>query len=280
MSGIDILMITYNRPEYVRLSLPHLLGTCPSDARVWLWHNGTDQATLDAVERLRHHPRVHRFRHSPDNVGLREPTNWLWRESTGDYVSKVDDDCLPAAGWLKTLRAAHEDFAAFGVLGTWRFPPEDVDERLVAAKLADYPGGHRLLRNHWVQGSGYLLKRDVVRQAGAIRPNESFSLWCLRAARLGWVNGWYYPFVAEDHMDDPRSPNTIYRTDEDFRARPPLSSRRSGVTTVAAWTEQMRESARSVQTASLDLREYSGWRQTRRKAARRIRLALKGRTPW
>ncbi|RKR88053.1 glycosyl transferase family 2 [Micromonospora pisi] len=280
MTGIDILMITYDRPEYVRLSLPHLLASCPPDARVWLWHNGTDQPTLDAVEELRDHPRVHRFHHSPVNAGLREPTNWLWQEATGDLLSKVDDDCLPDPGWLHTLRQAQDDVPEFGVIGTWRFPDEDVDDELVAAKLADYPNGHRLMRNHWVQGSGYLLKREMVRQVGPLTEQDTFTTWCLRGARLGWINGWYHPFLPEDHMDDPRSPHTIYLTDEDFMARRPLSAKRTGVTTVAEWTEQMRHSARVVQAASLDLREYQGWRRRRRTVTRRIRLALTGRAPW
>jgi glycosyltransferase involved in cell wall biosynthesis len=280
MSGIDILMITYNRPEYVRLSLPHLLATCPPEARVWVWHNGTDGPTLDAVQECLDHPRLHQFRHNPVNAGLREPTNWLWRESTGDYLSKVDDDCLPAPGWLETLRQAHDDVPEFGVIGTWRFPDEDVNEKLMAPKVADYPGGHRLLRNHWVQGSGYLLKREVVRDAGPIADGESFTTWCLRTARLGWVNGWYLPFLREDHMDDPRSPNTIYRTDADLMARRPLSARNTGVTTIAEWREHMRHSARLVQAASLDLRQYQGWRRSRRTLTRRIRRVLTGRAPW
>ncbi|MEV0607018.1 glycosyltransferase [Polymorphospora rubra] len=278
--GIDILMITYDRPEYVRLSLPHLLETATTDTRIWLWHNGTDQPTLEAVEEFRHHPRVHRFHHSPTNAGLREPTNWLWAESDGAYVSKVDDDCLPDKDWLETLRRAHEDVPEFGVIGTWRFPDEDVDDALVTKKLAGYAGGHRLMRNHWVQGSGYLLKRAAVTQTGPIGPTESFTAWCLRSARLGWVNGWYHPFLPEDHMDDPRSPHTIYHTDADFMARRPLSAKNTGVTTVAQWTEQMRHSAKVVQAASLDLREYGGWRARRRGAVRRIRRALTGRAPW
>lgn len=280
MSGIDILMITFDRPEYVRLSLPHALATCPDDARVWLWHNGTDRPTLDAVEELRHHPTVHRFHHSPENVGLRPPTNWLWSESTGDYVSKVDDDCMPDKDWLNTLRAAHEAVPELGVVGCWRFPDEDVDERLVAEKLADLPGGHRIMRNHWVQGSGYLAKREVVTRVGPIRDDESFTAWCIRAARLGYVNGWYHPFIAEDHMDDPRSPNTIYHTDADFMARRPLSAKATGVTTVAEWTDQMRHSARVVQAASLDLREYGGWRLRRRSLLRKARRLLLGKAPW
>lgn len=275
---IDILMVTYDRPEYVRLSLPHLLRTCPSDARVWLWHNGSDEATLQAVKEYA--DAVHRFHHSVENVGLRTPTNWLWAESSGAYLSKVDDDCLPAADWLPVLRAAHEDVPEFGVIGTWRFPDSDVEPDLVAAKLADYPGGHRLMRNHWVQGSGYLLKRAAVERVGPIAEGESFTAWCLRTARAGFVNGWIYPFLPEDHLDDPRSPNTIYHTDADFMARRPLSAKATGVETVAEWTEQMRRSARVVQEASLDLREYSGWRVRRRSLARRIRKLVTGRAPW
>ena len=44
--SIDILMITYNRPEYTRLSLERLLATCDESMRVWVWHNGTDEETL------------------------------------------------------------------------------------------------------------------------------------------------------------------------------------------------------------------------------------------
>lgn len=284
MTGIDILMITYNRPEYVRLTLPNLLATCTPDARVWVWHNHADddsnQQILELVDELRGHPRLHRFHHSAVNTGLREPTNWLWREATGDYLSKVDDDCLQDPDWLHILRGAHDDVPEFGVIGAWRFPDEDVDEKLMSPKLASYAHGHRLLRNHWVQGSGYLVKREVIRHAGPLAEGESFTRWCLRTARIGWVNGWYHPFVREDHMDDPRSPNTIYHTDEELMARRPLSAKNTGVRTIAEWTEHMRHAARQVQAAPLDLREYEGWRQRKQSMTRRIRWALTGRAPW
>ena len=34
--GVDVLMITYNRPEYTRLSLERLLTSAPEEMRVWL----------------------------------------------------------------------------------------------------------------------------------------------------------------------------------------------------------------------------------------------------
>lgn len=116
MAGVtDVLMITYNSAAHVRVSLPHLLSTCGEHTRVWLWHNGDDDETLSVVQQYADDPRVHRFHHSRENVRLTAPTNWLWSEADGDFVSKVDDDCLPEHGWVERLRSAHEanpDFIA------------------------------------------------------------------------------------------------------------------------------------------------------------------------
>src|SRR5690606_28589268 len=43
----DILMITYRSAGYLHLSLPRLLETLGERDRVWLWHNGDDEATLE-----------------------------------------------------------------------------------------------------------------------------------------------------------------------------------------------------------------------------------------
>ncbi|MBA3488798.1 MAG: glycosyltransferase [Longispora sp.] len=279
MTGTDILMVTYERAEYVRLSLPRLLETCGPEDTVWLWHNGQDPETLAAVKEYAEHPKIARFHHSPDNVGIRMPTNWLWAESDGPFLSKVDDDCLVSPGWLETLRTAHEDVPEFGVLGSWRYPDEDYRPDVAIRKIGVF-GEHKLLRNHWVQGSGYMVKREVLDGIGPLTDDHSFTSWCLEAARAGWVNGWYFPFVREEHMDDPRSPHTMYRTDADLIDRMPLSAKTTGVRTIEAWTAQMRRSAEVAQTASLDLKEYFGWRRTKHSFARKVRRAITGQAPW
>ena len=278
-ASVDILMITYERPQYVALSLPRLLESCDDDARVWLWHNGGDEDTLAMVSSYAEDPRVRAFHHSPENVGLRAPTNWLWEQSTADFVSKVDDDCLVDPQWLATLRATHADSPDLGVAGSWRFYDEDFDERALRKVIA-LGNGERLMRHPWVQGSGYLAKRTMVEQVGLLGDGQSFTQWCLAGARRGWVNGWAFPFVHEEHMDDPRSPYTIYTDDEAFRRWLPLSARATGVQTVSAWTEQMRRSARILQTWSADPRQYGGWRQALRQVRRRIERVLTGRQKW
>ncbi|HZL05322.1 MAG TPA: glycosyltransferase family A protein [Coriobacteriia bacterium] len=278
-ASVDILMITYERPQYVALSLPRLLESCDDDAGVFLWHNGNDQETLATVSSYAEDPRVRAFHHSPENVGLRAPTNWLWEQSTADFVSKVDDDCLVDPQWLATLRATHADSPEVGVAGSWRFYDEDFDERALR-KVITLANGRRLMRHPWVQGSGYLAKRTMVEQVGLLGDGQSFTQWCLAGARRGWVNGWAFPFVHEEHMDDPRSPFTIYTDDEAFRRWLPLSARATGVQTVADWTDQMRRSARILQTWSPDPRQYSGWRQRARQVRRRVERMLTGRQKW
>ena len=207
-----------------------------------------------------------------------EPIDWVWQQGRGDFISKVDDDCVIEAGWVERLAEALCAYEGFGVLGSWRFQDEDYRPELVQRKLATY-AGHTVLRNHWVQGSGFLFRRDLLR-FGSLLPDETFTRWCLRIARAGYVNGWLYPFVREDHMDDPRSPNTLYTSDEAFRALRPLSAYATGVNSVADWLEQTRRDALDVQTASLDLRHYFGWRFRRKNAVRKMRRLFTGRAPW
>lgn len=276
----EIVMITYKSAGYLHLSIPRLLDTLGEDDRVWLWHNGDDEATLEALRPFVQDPRVAKFHHSRENVRLREPTNWLWQESNADYVSKVDDDCLVAPGWLDTFARAHQDIPQLGVVGSWRHPEEDFRPELANRKIQSFPGGHRLLRNPWVQGSGYLLRRDLVVKAGGLRADESFSGFCLRLATAGAVNGFYYPFVPEEHMDDPRSPHTLIRTDEDLAARLPLSAQANGINTVEEWTAQLVESAILLQQTPFEVRYHTGWRLKARNLRKRVQRALGRRVTW
>jgi glycosyltransferase involved in cell wall biosynthesis len=247
---IDILMITYNRPEYTRLSLTRLLETCDESTRVWLWHNGEHGETLEVVKSLVDHPRVHEFRHSKENKKLREPTNWLWQNAKGEYLSKVDDDCLVPHGWAQKLRAAHIAVPEFGIIACWHFREEDILPAGVR-KVRRF-AGQEVMQNLWVGGSGYLMKRAARERVGILANGQSFTAYCVEVTKAGWINGWYYPFLLQEHMDDPRSPHSLLKTDEDLTRYMPLSAETNGVTTVAAWQAQLCRSAQLVQEVSPD----------------------------
>lgn len=251
----DVLMITHRRPVYTKRSLQRLLDSCDDDSRVWVWHNGDDEATLQCVRAFRDHPRFHRLHHSPVNERLWKPTNWLWENADGDYLAKVDDDCVVDEDWLSTLRSAHEANDDFGVIACWHFRAEDFVPRLARRKIKEFSGGHQLLQNLWVGGSGYLMKRRCIDDIGPLQDGENFSSYCTRLARNGWINGWYFPFVYQDHMDDPRSPHTAIRSDADLRDRKPLGAAARDVLTLEDWERQLQRGARRVQAAPLDPRK-------------------------
>lgn len=273
---LDILVITHDRPAYTKKTLTRLLETCEDWMAVWIWHNGMDRKTLEVARSFASHPRVAKFHHSVENVKLRGPTNWFWSQAQGELVSKVDDDCLMPHEWARVLRQAHEDNPVFGAIAGWRFMEEDFDESLAARKIRTFAGGHKILQNFWVPGGGYMMKRRCITEHGMLRRNENFTEYCIRLALGGYVNGWYYPFLYVDHMDDPRSPNTGIKSDDDLRRSPPLSASLTGATTVAEWEDQMRQSARKVQAASIDPRDYRGVRSLRGRVARRIARGRKG----
>lgn len=268
-SGTDVLMVTHDRPVYTRLALGRLLETCDDSTRVWLWHNGDHAETLDVVKSYLGHPRIHEFHHSPENLRLRAPTNWLWSRARGEYLAKVDDDNLVPEGWARTLRAAHEARPDLGVIGCWSFLPEDHRPDLAEKKVIDLGGGHRLLQNCWVAGTGHLMKRRCVDESGLLAEGQSFTNYCVHLAARGWINGWYYPFLYMVNMSDPRSPYTELRTEADFRARRGLSAAKWGVRSLAEARRRQPRHALMLQSCSTDPRHYLGWRGRLRRAWRR-----------
>ena len=272
--GVDVLMITYNRPEYTRLALERLLASADENARVWLWHNGTHEETLEVVKEHADHPRVYKFHHSVENVKLRDPTNWILQEGDSEYVSKVDDDCLVPEGWIDVLTLAHEEEPSFGALGCWRFMPEDYDEAAAQKKIREFGGGHKVMCHPWVEGSGFLLKRTCVDRVGLLKPRESgITDYLIRVALKGWTNGWYFPFLWQEHMDDPRAPHTLLKSDADLQKYSPLSAPLSGAETVAQWERQLRNSAAYLQNSPSNAAYYHPRRRFARRLLGRLGLA-------
>ncbi len=266
----DIFMITYNRASYVELSLPNLLSTCRPDDRIWIWHNGTHEETIAAVREHADHPNVARIHFSDQNLKLREPTNWFWSHATAPYLGKVDDDCLVPEGWIERLVRIHQDSERAGILSCWPFLEEDLNKALVARKTVRL-GGHGVMANPWVGGAGYIMKRLCQERCGPLGDSEGFTTYCMRVCKAGWLVGWPMPPLLMDHMDDPRSNHTIFRTDEDVLAHRGLTATWRGIETVDAMTKRVKEAALELQTGSSNWRDYYGWRAKVRRTMRKLR---------
>lgn len=270
----DVLMITYNRASYTDMALSELITRSKGHARIWVWHNGQDQETLSVVRKYEHE--LYRFHHSEENLGLSAPTNWLFKNAEGEFLSKVDDDCIVPEDWLPKLKAAFREEQNFGILGCWRFQEEDFRPDLAHKKIQKFSGGVSVLRNAWVEGSGYLMRRECVDRLGLLQQGESFTDYCINVTREGWINGWIYPFLYQEHMDDPRAEHAGLHSDEDLLRRLPLSASRNEVATLEGWTEQIRRSAEGVQRAPFEAAYWSPWRRKWRRFEKKLGRLLGG----
>lgn len=89
------------------------------------------------------------------------------------------------------------------------------------------------------------------------------------------INGWYYPLLYQEHMDDPRSPRTLLKSDEDLARCMPLSAKTFKVHSLEGWLSVLRDEALVLQRASLDPRDHLGWRPRLRSfLKRRLGIAL------
>jgi hypothetical protein len=152
--------------------------------------------------------------------------------------------------------------------------PEDYDEAAAQKKIREFGGGHKVMCHPWVEGSGFLLKRTCVDRVGYLTDRESaITRYFIRVALNGWTNGWYFPFLWQEHMDDPRAPHTLLKTDADFLKYSPLSAPLSGAETVAQWEKQLRKSAAYLQNSPSNPAYYRPWRRSARRLLGRLGLA-------
>jgi glycosyltransferase involved in cell wall biosynthesis len=268
-------MLTHNRANYTRICLKELLDSLPKYAKVIVWDNNSDEETKSVISALEGHSNFERVHYSKENLKLRTPTNWFWEQTEDcDFVSKVDDDCLQSQGWCERLLECHEAFPESGIIGSWRFYKEDCIPDLIKKKTRKR-NNQSLFLNCWVQGSGYLLRRSVIDNLGPIHEKESFPQYCIRAANKGYLNGFAYPFVFENHFDDPRSEYSEIQTDEDLKRYMPLSANVFNINTVEEWLNHNINEALILQNAPYKPSHYIGIRAKLKNILKRIRLFKK-----
>ena len=255
---VKVLMITYNRPRYTQLSIEKLCASATTNTKITIWDNNSESETKNIIESYENHPKIEKVVYNRTNDKLFKPTNWFWENSQdAELIGKVDDDCLVPENWISILEKAHKDIPEAGALACWHFLQEDFKYEKAKRKIVKY-NGHQIMRNCWVPGSGYLMKRSVIKELGILRQKESFTDYCIRAAAKKYINGWYYPLVLQENLDDPRTPNTGIKTEEDFLRLIPLSARTFKIKNREQLIERCKISSQMLQEYSYDPKDYIG----------------------
>jgi glycosyltransferase involved in cell wall biosynthesis len=215
--NIAIVIVTYNRLEYTKKCISRLLEDTTEEFDLYLWDNASVDETPEYLRALKD-ARIVEVVLNKENMGQTGAMNYVWSKTKAELVGKLDNDCLVTPGWTRTLAHAHEDIARLGAVACWHYPLEELNERAArrANKIHSF-NGHQILRHPWVCGSGFIMKHSTYTQYGRWRAGIDVGTteYFLNMALGGEINGWYFPPIYQEHMDDPKSIHSMVTNDED-----------------------------------------------------------------
>jgi len=271
---IDLVFITYNRLEYTKLSLASVLADPTEEFSLTIWDNASTDGTVEFIKQEVNDPRIADIVFSRENIGQMAAVNEIWGKSKADLLGKLDNDCLMIPGWTRTLAQAHKDIPKLGVVACWHYLPEEFDYERAKHKIQTF-GRHKIFRHPWTGGTGLLLKRDTFERFGPIQWKSTTKYW-IKIASAGYINGYYFPLIYIEHMDDLRSKHCLLHQmsfDEARKYNPAYQDGRVRNRKQAEWNRE--RYLEELFTDPYDPKYYMGWRSIPRRTRAKIQRILK-----
>jgi glycosyltransferase involved in cell wall biosynthesis len=216
-------MVTYNRLDYTKLALESVLSLdYPGPWSIVLFDNASSDGTVPYLQqRLSGESRA-RLILSPANRGIVYPMNDVWfSDRRAELLAKIDNDTWVPPDLIRRLAECHQRSRRFGVLSGFHFRAEG--EALADDSRVSEFDGVRVLAQPYVGGCAVMVRREVVDRLGPIpcrsegQPGPLMdSGWTFYQQRMtdeGLINGYPWPPIHVDHMEDTRSPRCV-RTPE------------------------------------------------------------------
>jgi glycosyltransferase involved in cell wall biosynthesis len=275
---IDLLLITYNRLHYTKLAVPSILGDATEEFSLIIWDNASTDGTVEYLKNEVQDPRIRDIILCKENAGQVKAVNEVWGTSKADLIGKLDNDCLVTPGWTRKIAEAHSDVPDLGIVGCWRHALSEFDERAArrAGKIQQF-GRHQVLRHPWVSGCTFLMKRDTFAVVGPM-VGRATTQYSIRVASKGYINGFYYPLILQEHMDDPASPHCAIKDDEGIQKYRDVTFvlREHNITSAEELLRRRKRILRDLNSGPWDAKHYLGWRGKLRRGMAKVRGILTG----
>jgi len=222
---VDLLLISWNRREYLEKTLDNLLSS-PEDFNLYCWDNGSTDGATDIIASCRDE-RIVEKHFCPINIMQAYPTQWFLDRSQFSVIGKVDDDTLVPQRWIDTIATAVRNHKELGMIGCWTFWPDDFHRNSEKAhKKVIQVGSHRILQNILIGGTAFLMRREVAfRYLISNHNGRAFPIDRILMTEDGFISGWYYPLIQTEHMDDPRSKHCLMNKPQGMLQHAALTAR-------------------------------------------------------
>jgi hypothetical protein len=183
-----------------------------------IWDNASTDGTVAYLrDRLKGLPNVTGIA-SPVNRGVVFPMNEVWSsDPEAELLAKIDNDTLVPPDLVRRLAECHLQSSRFGVLSGFHFREEG--EALAEEHRIKTFDGVPVLPQPYVGGCAVMIGLIDYRKDGPDgRPfmDSGWTIYQQWVTDQGFVNGYPWPPVHVDHMEDTRSPHCI-RSDEHQR---------------------------------------------------------------
>jgi GT2 family glycosyltransferase len=275
--NIAIVVVTHNRFDYTEKTIERLLSST-EEFDIYLWDNASKDETPEYLNSMKD-PRIVEIILSKENVGQTGAMNYVWSKTKAELVGKVDNDCLPAPNWTEILAQAHQDISNLGAVACWHFRAEDFDYELAKHKIQRF-GKHQIFRHPWVGGTGFLLKRKTFLEIGSWDegPDVGTTHYFLKMALAGYINGWYYPLIYQEHMDDPVSEYSVLKDDAAIEKMYDITYtlRTHSIKTMKERLQWRKIVLRNLLCGPWEAKYYFGWRGKLRRIKRKLKRKLSG----
>ena len=275
---IDLVFVTYQRLEYTKLALSSVLADPTEEFSLTIWDNASTDGTADYLRNEVSDPRIADIILSKENVGQIAAVNKVWSRSKADLLGKLDNDCILTPGWTRTLAQAHGDIDQLGVIACWHYPVDEFDESAArrAGKIQTF-GSHQILRHPWTCGTGLLIKHQRYDEFGPLPGTATTAYW-MQLALAGYVNGFYYPLIAQEHMDDPRSEHCLIRDDESLQKYRDVTVvlRRNGIQSMKERWKRRERDIKTLNAGPWQAKRYVGLQGKIRARLDRVYARLSG----
>jgi GT2 family glycosyltransferase len=223
---ISVVVLVWNRPEYVRACLDSLVATRTDDPPLELVvvDNGSDPPTLAVLLEFQQKGAIDRLVLLRSNLGTAAGYNVGFQAASRDsrYLAKLDSDMVVLTpGWHRELVRVFDDVYDAGIVSM------DMNNHagIEALPVIDAPGGHRLRDwEGWVAGgSGMTFSRENYEKHGGFREDypdhlklapDDYDLY-QRFHKAGWRS--YFVLAARAHHQTHLDPQ--YAAYQQFKNR-------------------------------------------------------------
>jgi GT2 family glycosyltransferase len=275
--SIALVVPTHNRLEYTRKVIPHLLEDQKEEFDLYLWDNASTDGTVEYLKNEVNDPRIVEVVLNKENVGQTGAMNYVWSKTKAELVGKVDNDCLVTPGWTRTFAQAHIDIPELGVVTCWHFPLDDFDYERAKHKIQTL-GKHQIFRHPWTCGSGFILKKKTFTEMGPWEKGSSVGTtrYFIKIALAGYINGWYYPLILQEHMDDPKSSHSRFHYLSFYGAyKDSYGYKNKDIRDFQRYMKIRKQIIHNLMSAPYEPKHYVGWRVKYRRLLGRIRKLLR-----